>query len=90
MVIRLTSRKVGRDDVQLAVGHKGSIDTQDVGVLAQRHDLSLPPKLVDLVPFKHVEVDDLNGNPPIEWLIVSIVDDSRGAIACSRTMKGSC
>lgn len=90
MVIRLTSRKVGRDDVQLAVGHKGSIDAQDVGVLAQRHDLGLPPKLVDLVPFKHVEVDDFDGDPPVEWLVVSIVDDGRRAIACSQTKKESC
>lgn len=81
--IRLTSGEVRRDDVQLAVGHKGSFDTQHVGVLAQCHDLGLSPKLVDLVPFKHVEVDDLDGNPPVKRLVVGIVNDSRGAIACS-------
>ena len=90
MTILLTSGKVGRDDVQFAVGHKGSIDTQDVGVLAQSHDLGLPPKLVDLVSFKHVEVDDLDGDPPVERLVVRIVDDGRRAVACSQTKKWSC
>lgn len=71
----LTSREIWSDNVQFAVGHKGTIDAQNVGVFAQCHDLGFPPKLVNLVAFKHIKVNNLDGDSPVQGFVVSIIHD---------------
>lgn len=55
-------------------------------MLAQGHNLSLPPKLVNLVSLKHVEVNNLDGDTFVQWLIVGVVYNSRRTIPY--TQKG--
>lgn len=51
-------------------------------MLAQRHDLGFSPELINLIPLKHIEVDDLDSNTLVQGFVVSIVDNRRGAISC--------
>jgi hypothetical protein len=50
-------------------------------MLAQGHDLGLSSELIDLVAFKHVQVNHLDRHSPVQRFVVGVVDHSRGAIS---------
>jgi hypothetical protein len=58
----LTSGHDGRDDTQLAIMHKTTMNRQDIFMTTQTHDLNFSSQFIDLTLFKLVHVNHLDCN----------------------------